>query len=138
MLHERWPGVPVYVNKDEVNWQNKGDQYMRMAPVENMVNVDEGDTIPFADTQFTVMRTPGHSPGSLVYRIGDVLFVGDTLFAGSCGRTDFAGGSFGEILGSLKRLAQLEGNLRVCPGHESPTDLDTERKYNPFVLQALR
>lgn len=137
-LLERWPGVPVYVNKDEVNWQGKGDQYMRMAPVDDMVNVDEGDTIPFAGTQFTVMRTPGHSPGSLVYRIGDVLFVGDTLFAGSCGRTDFAGGSFGEILGSLKRLAQLEGDLRVCPGHESPTDLDTERKYNPFVLQALR
>ena len=80
----------------------------------------------------------GHSLGSLTFRVGDVLFCGDTLFAGSCGRTDFAGGSFGQILQSLKRLVSLEGNLRVCPGHEGTTDLDRERKQNPFVRQALQ
>ena len=70
--------------------------------------------------------------------MGDILFAGDTLFAGSCGRTDFIGGSVSQILMSLKRLAGLEGNLRVCPGHDRLTSLDAERASNPFVLQALR
>ena len=84
------------------------------------------------------MHTPGHSLGSVTYRVGDVLFCGDTLFAGSCGRTDFTGGSYGQILQSLKRLVSLPGNLRVCPGHEGTSDLDTERQWNPYVRQALK
>lgn len=63
---------------------------------------------------------------------------GDTLFAGSCGRTDFVGGSYPQILKSLKRLVSLEGNLRVCPGHEGTSSLDVERAHNPFVREALR
>jgi len=137
-LLEKWPGVPVYIHEKEVNWEEKGDRYMTMHPVEGIVKVTEGTEIPFGKQTITVMHTPGHSLGSVTYRIGDVLFVGDTLFAGSCGRTDFAGGSFGQILLSLKRLVSLEGNLRVCPGHEGTTDLETERMYNPFVQQALR
>ena len=135
---QRWPGVPVYVHEKEVNWKKTGDNYMLMAPVEGMVLVKEGDRIPFGDVEIEVMHTPGHSPGSVTYRVGDVLFCGDTLFAGSCGRTDFTGGSYPEILKSLRRLAELPGNLRVCPGHERPTTLDAEREDNPFVEQALR
>jgi glyoxylase-like metal-dependent hydrolase (beta-lactamase superfamily II) len=100
--------------------------------------VKEGDVIDFAGAQIEVLHTPGHSPGSVVYKVGDVLFAGDTLFAGSCGRTDFIGGSTSQILLSLKRLVELEGNLRVCPGHDRITDLDTERAHNPYVRQALR
>ena len=88
--------------------------------------------------RFRVLHTPGHSPGSVTYRVGDVLFCGDTLFAGSCGRTDFVGGSYPQILKSLKRLVSLEGNLRVCPGHEGTSSLDVERAHNPFVREALR
>ena len=132
------PGLPVYIHEQEVNWGNKGDQYMLMAPVDNLKTVKEGDVIPFAGTEIQVMHTPGHSLGSVTYRVGDVLFCGDTLFAGSCGRTDFTGGSFGQILQSLKRLVSLPGNLRVCPGHEGTSDLDTERQWNPYVRQALR
>ena len=137
-LLEKWPGIPVYVHKSEVNWDKTGDNYMLLAPVEGIQTVKEGDTIDFAGAKIQVMHTPGHSPGSVTYRIGDVLFCGDTLFAGSCGRTDFIGGSVSQILLSLKRLAGLEGNLRVCPGHESTTSLDAERAHNPFVRQALR
>ena len=132
------PGLPVYVHELEVNWERKGDQYMLMAPVDNMKTVGEGDVIPFAGAEIQVMHTPGHSLGSVTYRVGDVLFCGDTLFAGSCGRTDFTGGSFGQILQSLKRLVSLPGNLRVCPGHEGTSDLDTERQWNPYVRQALK
>ena len=103
-----------------------------------IMHVKEGDVIDFAGIQIQVLHTPGHSPGSVCYLVGDVLFAGDTLFAGSCGRTDFVGGSTSQILLSLKRLVELEGNLRVCPGHDRITDLDTERAHNPYVRQALR
>ena len=135
---QRWPGVPVYVHEKEVNWDKAPQNYMLMMPAEGMVMVKEGDRIPFGDAEIEVLHTPGHSPGSVTYRVGDVLFCGDTLFAGSCGRTDFPGGSYPQILQSLKRLAELPGNLRVCPGHEQPTTLDAERKDNPFMEQALQ
>ena len=137
-LLKKWPGIPVYVHEKEVNWTGAGDQYMLLDPVENIHTVKDGDTIDFGGTPIEVLHTPGHSPGSVTYRVGDVLFCGDTLFAGSCGRTDFTGGSYGQILQSLKRLVSLEGNLRVCPGHESMTSLDAERAGNPFVRDALR
>ncbi len=137
-LLKKWPGTPVYVHEKEVNWTGAGDQYMLLGPVENIHTVKDGDTIDFGGTPIEVLHTPGHSPGSVTYRVGDVLFCGDTLFAGSCGRTDFTGGSYGQILQSLKRLVSLEGNLRVCPGHESMTSLDAERAGNPFVRDALR
>lgn len=131
------PGTPVYIHEKEVNWDNTPEDYMRMPPMENMTLYKEGDTVAFGRHTIHVLHTPGHSPGSVTLQVGDVLFCGDTLFAGSCGRTDFTGGSYGQILKSLKRLANLSGNFRVCPGHEGTTDLETERKSNPFVLQAL-
>ena len=137
-LLEKWPNTPVYVHNKEVNWEFKGDQYMLLAPIPEIKTVKEGDVIDFAGAQIEVLHTPGHSPGSVCYKVGDVLFAGDTLFAGSCGRTDFIGGSTSQILLSLKRLVELEGNLRVCPGHDRITDLDTEREHNPYVRQALR
>lgn len=137
-LVQRWPGLPVYVHDKEVNWNDAGDQYMLMGPVDGIKPVKEGDTIPFGDSTIEVLHTPGHSPGSVTYRVGDVLFCGDTLFAGSCGRTDFVGGSYQEILKSLKRLVSLDGDLRVCPGHEGVTSLAIERQHNPFVRQALQ
>ena len=137
-LLEHYPGLPVYVHEKEVNWGRKGDQYMLMNPVENIHTVKEGDVIDFGGLPIQVLHTPGHSLGSVTYRAGDVLFCGDTLFAGSCGRTDFVGGSYRQILQSLKRLVSLEGDLRVCPGHEGVTTTARERERNPFVLQALQ
>ena len=81
--------------------------------------------------------SPGHSPGSVTLKVDDVLFTGDTLFAGSCGRTDLRGGSYEEILRSLKRLGELEGNFHVCPGHEGTSNLDRERKTNPYMKEAM-
>ena len=137
-LLAKWPDIPVYVHKQEVNWEGKGDQYMLLGPVPNIKTVGEGDVIDFSGHPIQVLHTPGHSPGSVCYLVGDILLAGDTLFAGSCGRTDFIGGPASQILTSLKRLAGLEGNLRVCPGHDRLTTLDAERAGNPFVLQALR
>lgn len=85
---------------------------------------------------FTVLHTPGHSPGSVCLLLDDKLFSGDTLFFGSCGRVDFVGGSWEEMKSSLRRLAALEGDLEVYPGHGDASTLFTERKYNPYVREA--
>ena len=86
----------------------------------------------------SVLATPGHSEGSVTLRCGDVLFCGDTLFAGSCGRTDFPGGSMEKMMASLRRLGQLEGDLRVLPGHMEASTLDRERRWKPYLLQAMQ
>lgn len=94
---------------------------------------EEGEVISAAGLDFAVMETPGHTWGSVCYRCGDILFSGDTLFAGSCGRTDLPGGDWDTIQESLHRLATLPENLAVCPGHGEATTLEQERKYNPYV-----
>ena len=63
----------------------------------------------------------------------NTLFSGDTLFAGSCGRTDLPGGSWEQMRSSLKRLSEIEANLWVLPGHGESTMLESEKKYNPYL-----
>lgn len=99
---------------------------------------DEGDEIAVDSLRFAVLATPGHTPGSVCLRCGGLLFTGDTLIAGSCGRVDFPGGSAADMLVSLRRLAALDGSLTVLSGHAAPTTLAHERQTNPFMLEALR
>ena len=73
----------------------------------------------------------------MTLRCQNVLFTGDTLFAGSMGRTDLPGGSYEEIMASLKRLGELEGDYQVLPGHESFSTLEQERRGNYYMRQAL-
>lgn len=96
----------------------------------------EGDTVRAGDLSFLVLHTPGHTPGSVCLQAENVLFTGDTLFAGSCGRTDFPGGSWEEMLASLGRLAALEGTYTVLSGHGGETTLARERQYNPYMKEA--
>ncbi len=93
----------------------------------------EGDTLSLAGLTVTVLHTPGHTPGSVCLVVGDAMFSGDTLFAGSCGRTDLPGGDWKTIQNSLGRLAALEGNFWVLPGHGESTTLAEEKKYNPYM-----
>ena len=85
------------------------------------------------------VETPGHSEGSVCLLVEGqgVLFAGDTLFRGSCGRCDFPGGDYRAMLKSLARLGALEGQYTVYPGHDSATDMDYERKYNPYMKQGM-
>jgi glyoxylase-like metal-dependent hydrolase (beta-lactamase superfamily II) len=107
-------------------------------PLKGLTNYDEGDVIRVGDLEIQVMATPGHSLGSVTLRCEDILFCGDTLFAGSCGRTDFPGGSMQTILKSLKRLGELEGDYQVCPGHMNTSELSRERMFNPYLKQAMK
>lgn len=87
----------------------------------------DGALVRVGNLTFTVLETPGHTPGSVCLRCENALFSGDTLFAGSCGRTDFPGGSTAQLRESLKRLAAIPENLTVLPGHGEKTTLDRER-----------
>ena len=82
---------------------------------------------------FTALETPGHTWGSVRYLCENAMFSGDTLFAGSCGRTDLPGGDWQTINLSLERLAELEGDYNVYPGHGESTTLDRERNTNPYM-----
>ena len=84
-----------------------------------------------------VLETPGHTPGSVTLRAENVLFTGDTLFAGSMGRTDLPGGDEGELMRSLKRLGELEGDYQVLPGHEGQSTLERERSGNYCLRAAM-
>ncbi len=99
---------------------------------------DEGSAVAMDGLTFEILRTPGHSPGSVCIRCGDVLFTGDTLFAGSVGRTDFPGGDRKALDASLRRLMELDDELLVLSGHSAPTTIGAERAGNPFVQEALQ
>ena len=99
--------------------------------------VAEGDVLELAGLTLQVLHTPGHTPGCVCYLCGDTLFSGDTLFAGTCGRTDLPGGDFKAIQASLQRLAALEGDLKVLPGHGMASSLDIERRYNPYMQERI-
>lgn len=93
----------------------------------------EGNVLNIAGLTIRVLHTPGHTPGSVCLAVEDALFSGDTLFEGSCGRTDLPGGSWAAILQSLKRLAQLPIDYHVYPGHGSDTTLSQEKQFNPYL-----
>ena len=98
---------------------------------------EEGEVIPVGQLAFSVMETPGHTYGSVCYLCDGALFSGDTLFAGSCGRTDLPGGDWNTIQQSLARLAQLSEDYTVYPGHGGSTTLYQEKRTNPFMRGSL-
>jgi len=96
--------------------------------------LQEGDKITFGNITLTVIHTPGHTPGGISLYAKDDVFVGDTLFAGSIGRTDFPGGSFETIKESIQqKLFNLGDDVRVHTGHGPTTTIGEEKRSNPFV-----
>ena len=93
----------------------------------------EGTQLHLAGLDISVLHTPGHTPGSVCLLCENAMFSGDTLFEGSCGRTDLPGGSWSTIQASLARLARLEQNYTVYPGHGGATTLAAEKRYNPYM-----
>ena len=92
-----------------------------------------GDCLDLSGLRFTVLHTPGHTPGSVCLCCEDAMFSGDTLFAGSIGRTDFPGSDPARMRDSLAQLKGLEKNYTVYPGHGEATTLNEEKRYNPFL-----
>ena len=92
----------------------------------------DGTILNIAGLYIRILHTPGHTPGGVCLLVDDVIFSGDTLFAGGCGRSDL-GGDWATLVGSLKRLSQIEGYFKVFPGHGESTTLAYEKRYNPYM-----
>jgi len=96
--------------------------------------VDDGDVITFGDIDLKVIHTPGHTQGGISLYFDGHLFVGDTLFQGSIGRTDFPGGDYNTLISAIReKLFVLGDDVRVFPGHGPETSIGTERRSNPFA-----
>ncbi len=132
-LRARYVGIPVYVHEADTHLTptlTKGLEWTH--------HYGEGDVLSMDGVTFKVLHTPGHTPGSVCLQAEDVLLTGDTLFADSCGRTDFPGGSWSQMMDSLIRLANLSGDFRVLPGHMEDSTLERERKHNPYMKEATK
>ena len=138
-LERAFPEAALYIHQRDLEGVDPVLFPLR-TQVKGANHYDEGDWIAFGGDaiKIQVLHTPGHSEGSVTLRCGNLLFCGDTLFAGSCGRTDFPGGSVPKMLASLRRLGELEGDFQVLPGHMGVTTLEEERRENPYLRQALR
>ncbi len=132
-LHNAVPGAPIYVHALDT------DEALNMSHGK-LIYTDtyaDGDALTVGAICVRVLHTPGHTQGSVCLVAENAIFTGDTLFAGACGRTDFAGGSFDGMLASLKRLGELPGDYNVYPGHDAASTLERERRTNPYLREAM-
>ena len=145
-ISEIFGGIPVYMHKNEEITIAETNPYvcgMYGLPLPDvnfthsvMKEAVEGDVIEVGSLTFHVLETPGHSRGGLCFYepTEQVLFSGDTLFAGAIGRTDQPGGDYDLIMKSIfEKLMPLDGPIKVIPGHGPCTDIATERMTNPFL-----
>lgn len=139
-LQKRWPDLPVYCHPLDVpqalTERDMGRTYPTVASFANLRPLAGGQALTLAGLAIRVLHTPGHTPGSVTFQTGEALFTGDTLFHGDIGRTDFAGGDDRQMNASLAKLAALEGDFRVLPGHEEDSTLEEERRGNPWLRAA--
>ena len=132
-IKARFPDAPVYVHpSDEVMF---GHPFNRLPPeypsFPKPAGVVDARKFPLAE----VIETPGHTPGGVCYYFKEdgILLSGDTLFAGSVGRTDFPGGSMTTLVESLKKLKALPDSTKVIPGHGPSTTIGEEKGSNPYL-----
>ena len=130
-------GAPVYLCvRDDAH--TTGNRYYSYSLPDSGRYYDDGDVLRFAGLTFEILATPGHTPGGVTILCENALFTGDTLFRGSCGRTDLPGGDMDEELRSLKRLCDLPGDYEVYPGHMDSSTLERERNFNYYCREAKR
>ena len=142
-----WPGIPIYIGKEDMGFIENGysgtisllqsaDPLFLSRYAAPLIDEMPDDISAYGEAAgpFTVIPTPGHTPGSvsLWSRDEKVIFTGDTLFAGSVGRTDL-GGSLQDLLGSIRKLKELPPDTLVLPGHGPMTDIGTELSSNPYM-----
>jgi glyoxylase-like metal-dependent hydrolase (beta-lactamase superfamily II) len=133
-------GAKVLIHHEDANMLTSAQlnlsvyigQNVACQPADRLLN--DGDIITFGSINFKTLHTPGHTPGGICLLDNSVLIAGDTLFAESIGRTDFPGGSYSQLIHSIKsKLLNLDDTVRVLPGHGPETSIGWERKHNPFI-----
>lgn len=144
-LSKEYPDAEVYIGKNDhemLTDTSKSYAAMRYGQADDFIvdrarTVDDGQELVLDELTIRVMETPGHTRGGVCYVCDDVIFSGDTLFYRDVGRCDLYGGNYDVLKTSLKKLAALDGNYRVYPGHGDGTTLDFERAQNPYIAEAL-
>jgi glyoxylase-like metal-dependent hydrolase (beta-lactamase superfamily II) len=132
--------IPLAIHKDEVEMladpeKNGSLLFGRYAAVKDPeILLEDNQKVKLSFVTFKVLSSPGHSKGSICLLFGSYLFTGDTLFAGSIGRTDLWGGNSQELIKSLEKLKKLEPSTIICPGHGSMTTIANELKHNSFLI----
>lgn len=137
---QRLTGAPVYAAGEELDMladsrKNLSAMFGTPIVIRDAHPLHDGEQIQLGTLMIEVIHTPGHSMGGMCFLADNALFTGDTLFAGSVGRTDFWGGDGSMLMHSVQRLAQLPGDYRVLPGHGEETTLARERVYNPYCRE---
>ncbi|MEM2088979.1 MAG: MBL fold metallo-hydrolase [Thermoproteota archaeon] len=129
-------GASIIIHEDDAQMLNTDGFFLgfRVKPHKPNRTLAEGDFISVGRTHLKVVHTPGHTEGSICLLGEGFVFTGDTLFAGSIGRTDLPGGSFEEIIRSIRtKLMVLPDETLVYPGHGSPSSIGREVRTNPFL-----
>jgi len=129
LIHEY--DAPMLIDSTENLSMLFGLRVASLPPADRMLH--DGDVVRVGNIGLRVLHTPGHSRGSISLLGDEVVFTGDTLFAGSIGRTDLPGSSYEEMMLSLKKLMTLPDRMRVCPGHFSTSTVGEEKRHNPFL-----
>lgn len=138
-LREAFGPVPIAVHDAERDVVAEGRPLRRefgplATKLDGVVGLSEGEAFRAGSLEFEVLHTPGHSPGGVTLKIGDCLFTGDALFAGSIGRSDFANSDGAALIQGIKtRLLVLPDELLVYSGHGPATTIGRERRANPFL-----
>ena len=130
-------GAPAYIHENDVNRSGQEQQRHMLSDNGKLKHYAEGCVVNVGTLKFIVLETPGHSTGSVTLMCTDAIFTGDTLFRGDCGRTDLEGGNEDVMMRSLKRLAELDGDFEVYPGHEESSTLSYERSFNRYMRYAV-
>lgn len=136
---KRLTGAKVCIFSDDMMFTTDDSlnlSSMMAAPVKTFAAdtaLNDGDTLPLGSLEIRVLHTPGHTIGSCCFVVGDAVFTGDTLMKCTCGRTDFPTGSYPQMMESLQKLKNLEGDYHIYPGHEGESTLEYERKNNPYM-----
>lgn len=133
-------GAPIWIHSADADMLGSGSRNLSafLGGATSCGKADrlltDGEVLPIGDFSLTVLHTPGHTPGGISLLFDKTVFVGDTLFAESIGRTDFPGGSYSQLINSIKtKLMTLDDEVKAYPGHGPATTIGWERRQNPFI-----
>jgi glyoxylase-like metal-dependent hydrolase (beta-lactamase superfamily II) len=130
----------VYIHKDDAEMLKDSNANFSKMIIGKSISIapdkelNDGDIIKLGDLDLEIIHTPGHTKGGICIKVENIMMTGDTLFNKSIGRTDFPGGSFDEIINSIKdKIFKYDDDTVIYPGHNSPSTIKSEKLGNPFV-----
>ena len=132
--------LKIYIHKEDAEALNNSNMNLtktmfgKSVSIKADVELKDGDEIDLGELKFKIIHTPGHTKGGICIKVGNIMMTGDTLFNSSIGRTDLPGGSFEEIITSIKeKIFKYDDDTLIYPGHMSPSTIKREKQFNPFV-----